>query len=53
MAPARGAPASDRLTLREVEVLSRRYEVKGSGKGDEAEVHYWKLCDQIEKVNEC
>ena len=53
MAPARGAPASDRLTLKEVEVLSRRYEVKGSGKGDDAEVNYWKLCEQIEKVNKC
>ncbi|CAM9416992.1 unnamed protein product, partial [Laminaria digitata] len=50
MAPARGAPASDRLTLKEVEVLSRRYEVEGSGKGDDAEVNYWKLCEQIEKV---
>eukprot|EP00904_Undaria_pinnatifida_P007730 jgi/Undpi1/4087/HiC_scaffold_16.g07454.m1 len=50
MAPAKGAPASDRLTLEEVEMLSRRYEVKGSGKGDEAEVNYWKLCEQVEKV---
>ena len=33
-------------------MLSRRYEVKGSGKGDEAEVNYWKLCEQVEKVNE-
>lgn len=53
MAPAKGAPASDRLTLKEVEVLSRRYEVEGSGKGDDAEVNYWKLCEQIEKVSEC
>lgn len=57
MAPAMGAPASDLLTVKEVEVLSKRYEVKsntrgGSGGdvGGEAEVNYWKLCEQIEKV---
>lgn len=49
-APAKGAPPSDLFTLKEVEVLSRRYEVKGGGKGDDIEVNYSKLCDQIEKV---
>eukprot|EP00903_Cladosiphon_okamuranus_P014842 g13743.t1 len=41
----------------EVEVLSKRYEVKsntrggvGGTMGGEAEVNYWKLCEQIEKV---
>lgn len=58
MAPAMGAPASDLLTVKEVEVLSKRYEVNkhntrggvGGGVGGEAEVNYWKLCEQIEKV---
>lgn len=62
-APARGAPPSDLLTVKEVEVLSKRYEVKSNRKGGvgggvggdvsggEAEVNYWKLCEQIEKVN--
>lgn len=57
MAPALGAPASDLLTVKEVEVLSKRYAVKsntrgglGGDVGGEAEVNYWKLCEQIEKV---
>ena len=57
MAPAMGGPPSDLLTVKEVEVLSKRYEVKdgqggaGSGGGrGEAEVNYWKLCEQVEKV---
>lgn len=50
-APALGAPASDLLTQKEVEVLSRRYEVKGQGgTGEDVDVNYWKLCEQIEKV---
>lgn len=57
MAPAMGAAASDLLTVKEIEVLSKRYEVKsntrgrvGGGLGGEAEVNYWKLCEQIEKA---
>lgn len=57
-APAMSAPASELLTVKEVEVLSKRYEVKsnarrgGEGRvGGEAEVNYWKLCEQIEKVH--
>lgn len=57
-APTDGAPPSNLLTAKEVEVLSRRYEVAktddrwggGIGVGGEAEVNYWKLCEQIEKV---
>lgn len=52
-----GAPVSDLLTVKDVEVLSKRYEVKnnasgGAGRGvrGEAEINYWKLCEQIEKV---
>lgn len=54
-APARGAPVSDLLTQREVEILSRRYEVKAEGNGSVTAqgigVNYWKLCEQIEKVH--
>lgn len=56
-APAIGAPPSDLLSAKEVEVLSKRYEVKpdgrggtGVGVGGEPEINYWKLCEQIEKV---
>lgn len=50
-APARGAPPSDLLTVQEVEVLVKRYEVKGeAGAIDEGVVNYWKLCEQVEKV---
>lgn len=49
-APARGAPPSDLLSVKEVEMLSKRYEVKGNGHGHDPEVNYWKLCEQIEKV---
>lgn len=50
MAPERGAPPSDLLSVKEAEVLCKRYEVKGGGKGDAVEVNYWKMCEQIEKV---
>lgn len=57
MAPAMGAPVSDLLTVKEVEVLSKRYEAKSNARegvggdvGGDAEVNYWKLCEQIEKV---
>lgn len=63
--PGEGAPPSDLLTTKEVEVLSKRYEVKRrNGKGGvggggvdgdlgdgETEVNYGKLCEQVEKVN--
>lgn len=53
--PAKGAHASDLLTQKEVEMLSRRYEVAGQGpgggKGEDMFVNYWKMCEQIEKVN--
>lgn len=69
-APSAGAPPSELLTEKEVEVLIKRYEVKHSNRkggvggggggggcvsgdlagGGEAEVNYWKLCQQIEKV---
>lgn len=61
MAPSAGAPPSDLLTVKEVEVLSKRYEVKGDGEGRRGGtqngdvggggmVNYWKLCEQVEKV---
>lgn len=52
-APARGAPPSDLLTVQEVEVLVKRYEVKGDARASaigEGVVNYWKLCEQVEKV---
>lgn len=49
-APATSAPSSNLLTVKEVEVLMRRYEVKARGEGDDADVNYGKLCKQIEKV---
>lgn len=55
--PPKGAPVSDLLTQKEVEMLSRRYEVRrqqggalGNIEGEGAYVNYFKLCEQIEKV---
>lgn len=62
--PSAGAHPSDLLTAEEVEMLSKRYEVKSSNReggvssccadgdvgGCAAEVNYWKLCEQVEKV---
>lgn len=50
MAPAGGAPPSDLLNAKEVGVLAKRYAVQGGAPGQEAEVNYWKLCEQVEKV---
>ncbi|CAM9638892.1 unnamed protein product [Pylaiella littoralis] len=51
--PGEGAPPSDLLTTKEVEVLSKRYEVKrrnGKGGVGGGGVNYGKLCEQVEKV---
>lgn len=46
-----GVSTSNLLTVKEVEVLMRRYEVEARGKDDDADVNYGKLCEQIEKVS--
>ena len=50
-APSAGGPPSELPTSKEVEVLIKRYEVKGDGCGDTTCVKYGKLCEHIEKVH--